>query len=199
MAGAADSHSRIVFWLKIILPLAALAVLSTLFLFSRNIGGDGVIPFSDVDLDALAREQRLTAPEYSAMTRDGAALTIRSIAAQPQGDGAAATGITATYAQDGGLTVDLTAALGSFDSAAGTLVFSDGVRVKTSSGYVLLTDSIVGRLDQTSLASRTKVTATAPFGRIDAGAMQLDRADVPGGDTILVFNKGVRLIYDPKD
>jgi lipopolysaccharide export system protein LptC len=199
MARAADSHSRIVFWLKIILPLAALAVLSTLFLVSRNIGGDGVIPFSDVNLDALAREQRLTAPEYSAMTRDGAALTIRSIAAQPQGDGAVATGITATYALDGGLTVDLNAALGSFDSAAGTLVFSDGVRVETSSGYVLVTDSVVGRLDQTSLASRTKVTATAPFGQIYSGAMQLDRADVPDGDTILVFNKGVRLIYDPKD
>jgi lipopolysaccharide export system protein LptC len=199
MARAADSHSRIVFWLKIILPLAALAVLSTLFLVSRNIGGDGVIPFSEVDLDALAREQRLTAPEYSAMTRDGAALTIRSIAARPQGEGAVATVITATYAQDGGLTVGLNAARGSFDPAAGTLTFGGGVRVETSAGYVLVTDSIAGRLDRTRLTSPAKVTATAPFGQIDAGAMQLDRADVPGGDTILVFNKGVRLIYDPKD
>ena len=63
MATAGDGHSRLVFWLKIVLPLIALAILSTLFLVSRNIGGDGTVPFSDVDLDALARDPQLTAPE----------------------------------------------------------------------------------------------------------------------------------------
>jgi lipopolysaccharide export system protein LptC len=199
MARVSDSHSRIVFWLKITLPLLALGILSTLFLVSRNIGGDGIIPFSDVDLDALAREQQLTAPEYSAMTSDGAALTIRSLSARPEGGGAVATDIAATYAQDGGLTIALKAAQGSFDPAAGTLNFGGGVRVETSAGYVLLTEGIVGRLDRTSVTSPGKLTATAPFGRIEAGAMHLDLADMPGGDTILVFNKGVRLIYNPKD
>ena len=37
MAIPDNLHSRMVFWLKILLPILALAILSTLFLFSRRI------------------------------------------------------------------------------------------------------------------------------------------------------------------
>ncbi len=198
MATAGDGHSRVVFWLKIVLPLIALAILSTLFLVSRNLGGDGTVPFSDVDLDALARDPQLSAPEYSAMTKDGAALTVRSDLARPTAAGVVATAIVARYELQGGLRIDLSAAQGDFDEAAGTLSMSGGVRVETSAGYRLETGDLTGRLDRTQLSAPGAVVAEAPFGRIDAGAMQLDRADGNAGDSILVFKNRVRLVYDPK-
>lgn len=198
MAAAGDSHSRVVFWLKIVLPLIALAILSTLFLVSRNIGGDGTVPFSDVDLDALARDPQLSAPEYSAMTNDGAALTVHTDVARPTAAGVIATAIVARYEAEGGLRIDLSAATGSFDEAAGTLSMSGGVRVETSAGYLLETGDLTGRLDRTQLSAPGAVVVAAPFGRINAGAMQLDRTDGNDGDSILVFKNRVRLVYDPK-
>jgi lipopolysaccharide export system protein LptC len=198
MAAAGDGHSRLVFWLKIVLPLIALAILSTLFLVSRNIGGDGTVPFSDVDLDALARDPQLSAPEYSAMTKDGAALTVQSDLARPTAAGVVATAIVARYEAQGGQTIDLSAAEGSFDEVAGTLSMSGGVLVETSAGYRLETGDLTGRLDRTQLSAPGAVVAEAPFGRIEAGAMQLDRADGNSGDSILVFKNRVRLVYDPK-
>lgn len=198
MATAGDGHSRLVFWLKIVLPLIALAILSTLFLVSRNIGGNGTVPFSDVDLDALARDPQLSAPQYSAMTEDGAALTVQSDLARPTAAGVVATAIAARYESQGGLRIDLSAAEGSFDEVAGTLSMSGGVEVETSSGYRLETGDLTGRLDRTQLSAPGAVVAEAPFGRIDAGAMQLDREDGNSGDSILVFKNRVRLVYDPK-
>jgi lipopolysaccharide export system protein LptC len=198
MGTAGDSHSRVVFWLKIVLPLIALAILSTLFLVSRNIGGDGTVPFSDVDLDALARDPQLSAPEYSAMTKDGAALTVQSNLARPTAAGVVATAIVARYEAQGGQTIDLSAAEGSFDESAGTLSMSGGVQVETSAGYRLQTGDLTGRLDRTQLSAPGAVVAEAPFGRIEAGAMQLDRADGNGSGSILVFKNRVRLVYDPK-
>ena len=197
MATAGDGHSRLVFWLKIVLPLIALAILSTLFLVSRNIGGDGTVPFSDVDLDALARDPQLTAPEYSAMTRDGAALTVKSDLARPTSSGVIASALAARYELQDGQRIDLSAAQGNFDEAAGTLTMSGGVRVETSAGYRLETGDLTGRLDRTQLSAPGMVVAEAPFGRIEAGSMQLDRADGNGGDSILVFKDRVRLVYEP--
>mgnify|MGYP006314263865 FL=1 len=74
---------------------------------------------------------------------------------------------------------------------------SGGVRVETSAGYRLETGDLTGRLDRTQLSAPGAVVAEAPFGRIDAGAMQLDRADGNAGDSILVFKNRVRLVYDP--
>ena len=44
-------HTRIVRWLKVALPLAALALLSTLFLVSNRIGGDIDLPYSEGEIE----------------------------------------------------------------------------------------------------------------------------------------------------
>ena len=48
-------HSRMVFWLKIAMPLLALAILSTLFLFARQVEFEGTLPYAQVEID----DQRL--------------------------------------------------------------------------------------------------------------------------------------------
>ena len=54
MAARDNVHSRVVFWLKIILPLLALAILSTLFLFSRRIDTDQALPYAEVSGSTVA-------------------------------------------------------------------------------------------------------------------------------------------------
>jgi len=82
MAQSFATYSRVVAWLKVIFPLSALALLSTLFLFARSIDPEQSIPFADVDVKELAREPRITAPEFSGMTADGAAITISAATAK---------------------------------------------------------------------------------------------------------------------
>jgi lipopolysaccharide export system protein LptC len=81
-----DLHSRIVGWAKVILPLAALGILSTLFLFARTIDPEDAIPYAEVDVEDRIREPRLTAPTYSGVTSDGSAVTFQAVEARPAGD-----------------------------------------------------------------------------------------------------------------
>lgn len=190
-------HSRIVFWLKIIQPILALAILATLFLFSRTPEPGDTLPYADVNVDELARNQRLTAPEYSGVTSDGAALSIRAGVVRPNESGADADGLFATYTLPGGARVDLTAAAGRIDNAAGKLSLTGDVQIVTSTGYRIETNGLDSALGRTDLVSGGEVRVEAPFGHIDAGKMELykDNAAIPG--YLLLFSSGVKLIYQP--
>ena len=64
MFGGRDNlHSRVVAWMKIILPRAALGLLSTLFLISRTVDPTQQPPISQIDLEqrALYQAERLKA------------------------------------------------------------------------------------------------------------------------------------------
>ncbi|MFN0115388.1 MAG: LPS export ABC transporter periplasmic protein LptC [Paracoccaceae bacterium] len=200
MADALALHSRVVFWLKILLPLAALLILSTLFLLARGPAPDGTIPFSDVDLKGLAGDPRVTAPEYSGMTADGASVTVTAAEARPGQGGdspATATGIAVIYERPGGTRATITADRGALAPEEGSLDLSGSVVLRTSTGYVLTADRTVMDLDLTRLASDGPVTIDGPFGRIEAGSMLLDAASGRGGHDVLVFRGGVRVRYDP--
>ncbi|MGB4909398.1 MAG: hypothetical protein WBP15_12770, partial [Tabrizicola sp.] len=85
-----DRHTRLVGWLKVALPLTALAILSTLFLVARRIDPEAALPYAEVDVEDLAREPRMTAPTYAGTTEDGAALTLSADEARPEAEGAPA-------------------------------------------------------------------------------------------------------------
>ena len=200
MSDALALHSRVVFWLKILLPLAALAILSTLFLLARSPAPEGAIPFSDVDLKGLAEDPRVTAPEYSSVTADGASITVSAAEARPGDSGhspATATGVAVVYERPDGTHVTIAADRGAFDPGDGSLDLSGGVVLRTSSGVVLRTDRTFADLDLTRLKSGGPVTSDAPFGRIEAGSMLLDAASGRGSHDLLVFGGGVRVSYDP--
>lgn len=199
MAARDNVYSSVIFWLKIALPLAALVILSTLFLFSRRIDTDGVLPYSEVDIESLVRDQRLTSPDFAAVTDDGTALSVSAATARPgQGsDTARADDLVAAYETADGLRIDLTAAEGELDRTGGRMHLSGGVVIVTSEGYRIVTEGLDGALDRTDLVADGAVEADAPFGRIEAGSMEISHsgAEKPGYD--LVFKKGVKLIYEP--
>jgi lipopolysaccharide export system protein LptC len=198
MAGV-DRHTRLVGWLKVALPLTALAILSTLFLVARRIDPEAALPYAEVDVEDLAREPRMTAPNYAGTTEDGAALTLSAAEARPEAEGTPATaeGLRLELATPDGGRTELLAATATMDDAARQVILSGGVMLSTATGYRLETAEVAAKLDRTGLESRAPVVATGPAGEIRADGMVLSQDNRTPGAYVLVFKGGVRLVYQP--
>jgi lipopolysaccharide export system protein LptC len=195
-----DIHSRLIGWLKIILPLVALAILSTLFLVARTVDPNDAIPYAEVDVEDRLREPRITSPSYAGLTEDGAALTVTANEARPQaedGAGARASALVATLETPDGARTDLRANAGQIDPAARRILLSGGVTISTSSGWRVQSESISAAMDTTDISAPTPVTATGPAGTLSAQSMQLTQDAGRDGSYLLVFNGGVKLVYQP--
>lgn len=201
MAGiwADNLHSRVVFWLKILLPLAALALLATLFLFGRGVSPEDAIPYASTDIADRAKEPRLTDAAYSGMTKDGSALTINAAEARPGVAGSdnagSATKISSLIEMPNGASATMAAGAGRMDDAAHEAILTGGVDLVSSTGYRLQSDGMRVGLAQTEVTSLGPVTGTGPGVRIDAKAMHLGLD--PTGGYLLDFTGGVTLIYQP--
>ena len=202
MARADNAYSRLVGWLKILLPLAALILLSNLFLLSRTIDPARAIPFAKVDVNALIREPRVTQPDYSGMTEDGTALHFTATAAIPDpadAGRATAKGLQGEIETPDGAVATVASDRGEIDTDQGIVTLEGAVVLTSTLGYRVETAEIVAKLDQTRLESAGAIAATGPFGRISAGQMLLTRDAQKPGSYVLVFNQGVKLIYEPKE
>ncbi len=196
-----NSYSRFVALTKVILPIIALGILSTLFLFSRDIDPTQSIPYADVDVEELAREQRIGAPNYAGVTEDGAAISITAKSARPSPDNAkivTATGLTAIIedAMDGRL--EIIASDGVINTDQQIVTLQGGVQILTSTGYIIDTAGLTAALNETSVITDGRITAEGPLGTLNAGQMTLETQNGPNGSHLLVFKGGVKLIYDPK-
>lgn len=196
MAGSQrNTYSVIVSWAKIILPMVALGLLSTVFLFSRQIDPEGAIPFADVDLEARLREQRLSKPNYATTTEDGSALTIVAESAAPilDGGGGTAENIVARLKRTDGITIDMTSDSGMIQGSK-SLTLTGNVAIDTSDGYSLRSDKMISAMNRTEITSPGPITGTGPFGDLQAGRMHLTVPENQDG-ILAVFEGGVRLIY----
>ncbi|HCZ00322.1 MAG: hypothetical protein A3D16_05980 [Rhodobacterales bacterium RIFCSPHIGHO2_02_FULL_62_130] len=194
-------HSRLVAILKVALPLLALAILSSLFLFSRGINPEDAIPYADVDIADRLREPRMTGAGYSGMTEDGASLSLSAAEAVPGVDGkATARGVIGTLETPDGAKTQLAAVSVRLEQTTGMLELSDGVELTTSAGLVVQAQGFGVATDRTLVESRGSVSASGPIGQLTAGAVRLSRSETPEGaaNYVLVFNNGVRLLYQPQ-
>ncbi len=199
MAAHDNTYSRVVSWLKVILPLLALAGLSTLFLVARTIDPAQTIPYSDVDIDELANEQRIGGPTFSGMTASGAAYRLSAARAWPSADGAGTmTGeeISASIDLTDGTRVSIRAGAASYANAARLAGLTDGVTVDIADGYRMTTPSLSLTLDQLRLWSDQAVTITGPGLRLDAGQFDLTGRGTEAEPYVLVFKDNVKLLYD---
>lgn len=193
-----NTYSRMVAWLKIALPLVALGILSTLFLLARQLDPEQAIPFAEVDVERLAREQRVTAPTYSGMTTDGAAIAIAAGSVRPDVDNPrrlTATVLTARMDLPDASAVTLEAGRGVVDTAERFMAMTGGVEIASTNGYLIRTESMLSSLDRTDAETGGPVSARSPMGDIESGRMLLtEGAD---GRYVLIFNEGVKLLYQP--
>ncbi|NPD14165.1 LPS export ABC transporter periplasmic protein LptC [Xinfangfangia sp. D13-10-4-6] len=212
----ADRHSRLVGWLKVALPLSALALLSTMFLLADRIDTDAAIHYAQVDVEDLARDPRMTTPTYAGTTSDGAAITMTATAARPATGtrSAGASDVTVRLDMPGGGSTDIRAKEAVLDTAASQLRLTGGVGIDTSSGYHIVTDVLTAALDRSGAKSEAPVNATGPQVTLTANSFSLQRQDkatgeqdaqpkVESADTnavtpyLLVFSGAVKLVYEP--
>ena len=195
----ADTHTRTVTWLKVALPLAALAILSTLFLLADKIDPEDALPYAEVDVEDLARELRMTLPSYAGTTSDGAALTLTADAAVPgtPEKPAEALKVRMELATPDGTTTELNAESAVVDTTGQKVLLSGGVTLANSMGYQLETPEIVANLDRSGLVASSGVTATSTAGKITADTMTLSQDNQTQGAYLMVFKGNVRLVYLP--
>jgi lipopolysaccharide export system protein LptC len=182
--------------LKVTLPLVALAILSSLFLFSREIDPEDAIPYADVEIADRLAQPRMTGAGFSTVTSDGATLTLSADTAAPSEGGGRVTGLKGELSTADGFRAEISAGSGQLDNNAGTVVLDAGVRLATSTGYEVTTDRLTLGTDRSFMESGGAVLATAPIGQLEAGGLRMDVTG-DGKTHLLVFNKGVRLIYQP--
>ena len=190
-------HSRLVSVLKVLLPLLALVLLSTLFLFSRKINPEDAIPYATVDVADRLRDPKMTDAGFAGMTSDGASLIVDAAQAKPTGEGANLKLVEGTLQTPDGNKTDLASVALAVDSAKKMIELSDGAELRTTNGYVVQADGFGVATDVTRIESRGPISAIGPGGQLTADHMLLSQ-QIKAGPYLLVFNGKVRLLYQPE-
>lgn len=198
MRGEINRYSQFVGWLKIILPLAAIALFSTLFLFAQGRGGNGTIPFAEVE--EIARENRLSSPDFTGVSDDGTLFSLTATSARPLPDQShvvAIDDIRLSVESREGLGVNVIAGVASFDSVTRVAMIEGLARVASTDGYMMETRGLRAQIDDGTLESLGPLEVRAPFGEMTAGHLVVSRST--NGDGLqMLFNQGVRLVYQPE-
>jgi lipopolysaccharide export system protein LptC len=200
MAGDDNFHSRLVAWMKIILPLVALGLLSTLFLISRNVDPTKSIPIANIDLEQRADELGATNPSFAGVTNRGDQITVRAKQAKPDArdpEHLLAQTVVAQMRLTSGTVIDITSDRAGMNQGEFTANLEGKVHVVTTNGYDLTTERLNARLDRLYADTPGPVQGAAPVGTLEAGRMVLD-TDAATGAAHLLFTDGVKLLYTPQ-
>lgn len=186
-------------WLKILLPLAALALLSTTFLLSRDADPASKVPITgSTDPDGVLREQ-VTDPYFAGTTNSGGSLTMIASSARPVpgSDEVEAETLDATIVLKDGSEIVLKAPRANLSDKRDDAQLTGGVSIYSSTGYTLTTDSLNAMLSRVEVESLGRVEGAGPAGQLTAGRMRITSGET-GDDVQLLFTDGVTMIYDPK-
>lgn len=194
-----DFYSNAVIWVKVTLPLVALGLLSTLFLFASAPDPDAALPFADVDLEDITREQRISSPRFAGVLGEGQELVL--IAETVSSTGGALDRLNAV-GLEGRVELSptefwlLDAARGGFDMNAQNATLYDGVQMRSSDGYTLESLSMDMAMNRLDIQSTAPVAIDGPGLTLTAERMEVGG---PDGGTIMHFTGSVRMIYDPQN
>jgi len=194
-------HSWLVAWMKIVLPLAALGLLSTLFLISERFDPAETTPPAALKLAQRARDEGATDVTLAGVTRDGHEVILQTARFVPSATDTRrlnAENLQAHLRLRKGTRVEVAARAGELDQRQNTARLSGNVTFDTSTGYSMKSDRLDMRLDLLHVVSPGPVSGTAPGGNLSAGRMVLSGNKQSPHDVHLLFTNGVKLIYQPK-
>ena len=190
-----NRYSRFIGRARVILPLLALALLSTMFLFARRPDPDAAIPFADADVEALARDQQVGTPRFAGTLEDGTPITLNAVRIAPtpgQPSRFTAVAVEGRISPDDGDDTVLQAETGILDTGAQTLMLRTGVDLARGAVWRLRTEQLNLDLEGRSMVSDAGVAVTGPGLTMTAGHMTAREG--PGG-AVFTFTRGVNLLY----
>ncbi|RMD48989.1 MAG: hypothetical protein D6832_02710 [Alphaproteobacteria bacterium] len=196
--------SPILRWLKFGLPVLALLLLATLFLFFER--RDAILRLDQLppEVARLALETGFGRPRYIGPA-GGGTLTLEADRARPRRPGSdevIAEAVTARLEREGEAPILARAAQATLEGGAGRLRLEGGVAVDAGLWRARLAAAEV-ELERFRLRSfGGPVRLEGAPGELEAGAMRIEQAAATGrgGERPLkvVFTGGVRLIYRPR-
>ena len=201
MVSRDNAYSRLVGTVKVILPILALGVLSTLFILSQPSRQGEPLQFLDVGLEDIAEEEHLSQPDYRSVTASGGALrlTAADLRPLPDADGQyVGTALKGWITNVDGVAYVLSSDEGSLDETAGLAHLTGNVTLTRHDGHTALSDEVEITTDLTKLVSAGPVHGFGPLGTLDANSMEILGQPDLGSGTLTVFRGDVRLLYDPK-
>jgi lipopolysaccharide export system protein LptC len=191
-------HSRLIAWLKILFPLGALVLLSTIFLYSRSNDPISVIPVLSTGVDPRQGEQ-VGSPFYAGTTDGGHALTLAARQARAIGvdqSGMMAEDLHAVLEIDDGSQIVIDAETAELDGED-TLRLRDGVVLESTAGYTVRTEGLDAEINRVKIDSTGPVDADGPGLVLTAGKLRIEE-DGTSADLQLLFTEGVKLVYTPQ-
>ena len=193
-----DSYSAFVVWVKTLLPILALGMLSTIFLFSGKVDVTQSLPYAKLNIAEIVREQRITKPYFSGVSYNDTEITLSAAYASSDTQNADILNITdlsiiltSAHAK----TVRITAGLGTLDATKQKVTVSKDVYLTAMPDFWLKTNSLTVDLQQGVATADTMFQSVTALGTINAGNMIVKTIT---NDQQIIFTNGVRLIYYPK-
>ena len=195
--GFDDGYSAFVAWVKTLLPIAALGMLSTIFLFSGKIDVTKSLPYAELNVAEIVREQRITKPYFTTISENGTevALSAAYASADPN-----ITGIynvsepSIVLKSTTGRRTQITAGFGKMNSTSQHAIVSQGVNVTAAPGFWFRTNDLYVDFEQATVKSKGLFEGVTPIGALKAGKVFIQMA---ADDRQIVFTNGVQLIYQP--
>lgn len=191
-------YSRLIAWLKILLPLGALVLLSTIFLYSRSPDPISTIPVLANGADPSKNEQ-VGSPFYAGVTDGGHAVTLAARQARAVGtgqSGVVADDLRAIVDIEPGNRITIDAKRGQIDNED-RLLLREGVTLQSTSGYTVRSEGLNAVTDRIEIESTGPVDADGPGLELSAGKLHVKEVENTG-DIHLVFTEGVNLVYTPQ-
>ena len=141
-----DRYSAFVAWVKTLLPIAALGLLSTIFLFSGKVDVTQSLPYAELNVAEIIREQRITRPYFTGTSDNGTKIAISAAYASPGAQNADILNInelSIIIAPDHARATQITAGVGTLDSSTQIVVISEDVQIAATPDFWLTTDVLI--------------------------------------------------------
>ena len=192
------TYSRIVTFSKLILPLAALVVLSLMFLFSGRPDPNQALPLATQSADGQLGQQGMTNPRFAMVTGSGRELELIASSAEPidpDTNQIFVTGVTAEITRLTGARDQITADQALWNSQTSDTLLTGNIVATTPEGYRLDTEELSINALSGDIIAPAAVLITSDGIRLEAGQMAITG---PSDHQVVHFHGGVRLLYEGK-
>lgn len=197
-----DGYTRFVTVTKVVLPLIAIGLLGTVFLFTNDDSLEGGFSFTKADLDTLESGMRIEKPRMFGSNPNGDLYNFVADVLLPDSltpSLVEAQRISGEIQYQTGGSVQLTADKAEFMLEGNQIRLSGSMLVVMSDGTRVKGEGLLAELDSGKLTSNGAISATSPLGDIQAGNFRVELVGVDDEEKQMIwFENGVMLSFKPE-